>query len=75
MSDGGKGSAPRPLGIDWDKFEENWDAIFGGSNNVANKPGAGSGDLLRGVVLGEDQRDRGGSQHGQEGGTKDKPSQ
>ena len=29
MGDGGKGSAPRPLGIDWNKFEENWDAIFG----------------------------------------------
>lgn len=28
MSDGGKGSAPRPID-DWDKFEENWDKIFG----------------------------------------------
>lgn len=25
--DGGKGSAPRP--IDWARFEENWDKIFG----------------------------------------------
>ena len=40
MGDGGKGSAPRPLGIDWDKFEENWDAIFGA---VGNRSGADSG--------------------------------
>ena len=25
--DGGKGSAPRP--IDWDRFEANWEKIFG----------------------------------------------
>ena len=29
MSDGGKGSAPRPIGVDWDKFEESWEKIFG----------------------------------------------
>jgi hypothetical protein len=29
MSDGGKGSAPRPIFIDMDKFDENWEAIFG----------------------------------------------
>jgi hypothetical protein len=28
MSDGGKGSAPRPI-PDRKKFEENWDKIFG----------------------------------------------
>lgn len=28
MSDGGKGSAPRPI-PDRKKFEENWDRIFG----------------------------------------------
>ena len=28
MSDGGKGSAPRPI-PDPQKFRENWDAIFG----------------------------------------------
>jgi len=27
MSDGGKGSAPRP--VDKKKFDENWDLIFG----------------------------------------------
>jgi hypothetical protein len=29
MSDGGKGSAPRPIFVDLDKFDENWDSIFG----------------------------------------------
>jgi hypothetical protein len=29
MSDGGKGSAPRPIFIDMEKFDENWDKIFG----------------------------------------------
>ena len=28
MSDGGKGSKARPLGIDFDKYSSNWDAIF-----------------------------------------------
>ena len=28
MSDGGKGSKSRPLGIDFDKYSSNWDAIF-----------------------------------------------
>lgn len=26
---GGKGDAPRPLGVPADKFSNNWDAIFG----------------------------------------------
>ena len=29
MGDGGKGSTPRPLGVDWDKFEEAWEKVFG----------------------------------------------
>ena len=29
MSDGGKGSAPRPFGVDRKTFERNWDVIFG----------------------------------------------
>ena len=29
MSDGGKGSAPRPYSVDRKTFEENWDKIFG----------------------------------------------
>ena len=28
MSDGGKGSKARPLGVDYDKYSGNWDAIF-----------------------------------------------
>ena len=28
MSDGGKGSAPRPLSVDQETFESNWDRIF-----------------------------------------------
>lgn len=46
MSDGGKGSAPRPLGVDWKKFEENWDAIFGSNTDRLpdrNRDGAADG--------------------------------
>lgn len=28
MSDGGKGSAPRPFSVDRKEFESNWDRIF-----------------------------------------------
>ena len=28
MSDGGKGSKARPLGVDYDKYISNWDTIF-----------------------------------------------
>lgn len=28
MSDGGKGSSPRPYSIDKETFNKNWDAIF-----------------------------------------------
>ena len=28
MSDGGKGSAPRPFSVDQQTFENNWDRIF-----------------------------------------------
>lgn len=31
MRDGGKGDTPRPLGVPIDKFDDNWDAIFGGN--------------------------------------------
>ena len=46
MTDGGKGSAPRPLGVDWNKFEENWDAIFGSNTDSVpdrNRDGAKDG--------------------------------
>jgi len=29
MSDGGKGSKPRPIEIPREKFSDNWDKIFG----------------------------------------------
>ena len=29
MSDGGKGSSPRPFSVDQKTFDANWDAIFG----------------------------------------------
>jgi hypothetical protein len=29
MSDGGKGTAPRPLGVPMEVFDKNFDAIFG----------------------------------------------
>lgn len=38
MSDGGKGSAPRPI-PDRKKFEENWDRIFGKKGKDENRPG------------------------------------
>ena len=28
MSDGGKGSAPRPFSVDRNTFEDNWEKIF-----------------------------------------------
>ena len=28
MSDGGKGSSPRPFSVDQDEFAKNWDVIF-----------------------------------------------
>lgn len=29
MSDGGKGSKPRPLSVSQEEYEKRWDAIFG----------------------------------------------
>ena len=31
MSDGGKGSSPRPFSVDSSTFESNWNSIFGES--------------------------------------------
>lgn len=38
MSDGGKGSTPRPI-PDRKKFEENWDRIFGKPKQREDKSG------------------------------------
>ena len=81
MSDGGKGSAQRPI-ADRKKFEENWDAIFNKSDrHITNNrsvldsddyghvhDGSGSGD---GVCNRKETWDCGGAQHGSE----DKPSE
>lgn len=32
MSDGGKGSRPRPYSVDQKTFDNNWDKIFGKKN-------------------------------------------
>jgi len=32
MSDGGKGSAPRPFSVDKKTFDDNWDRIFKSKN-------------------------------------------
>lgn len=44
VNDGGKGSSPRPIGIDWKRFEENWDAIF----NDGSKPSDSRNSDVRG---------------------------
>ena len=63
MSDGGKGSAQRPV-ANRKQFEENWDAIFGvGGNDVGN--------VVDRVDDGAQVGDCGGAQHG----TEDKPTE
>ena len=34
MSDGGKGSSPRPYSVSQEKFSNNWDIIFGKNKKV-----------------------------------------
>jgi glutaredoxin 3 len=34
MSDGGKGSSPRPFGVDSNTFERNWERTFGKKENT-----------------------------------------
>ena len=66
MSDGGKGSAPRPI-TNWKTFEENWNAIFHTDRNSDHDGGVvsdgGAGRVPRGI------------QDGAEVGTQDKPSE
>lgn len=35
MRDGGKGDAPRPIGVPMEQFENNWDAIFGAAKKLS----------------------------------------
>ena len=65
MSDGGKGSAPRPYSVDRKTFEENWNAIFGDDNLRVRDVDSG------GVQLGQEGGDCGGAQHS----TEHKPSE
>ena len=74
MSDGGKGSAQRPI-ANRKTFEENWDAIFNKTNrsdgNVASCMGANIG------VRSNDRKevgDCGGAQHGDERNATHKPA-
>ena len=34
MSDGGKGSTPRPYSVDKETFDNNWNKIFGKKDNT-----------------------------------------
>lgn len=34
MRDGGKGDAPRPLGVPMEQFDNNWDAIFNKTKEI-----------------------------------------
>ena len=42
MSDGGKGSAPRPFSVDQKTYENNWEAIFG-KKDKKDEVGIGEG--------------------------------
>lgn len=37
MSDGGKGSKPRPFSVDRKTFEDNWDRIFSSKSKAVQK--------------------------------------
>ena len=39
MSDGGKGSAPRPFSVSNQEYAERWDAIFGRDGKETKKNG------------------------------------
>lgn len=45
MSDGGKGSKPRPIEIPREKFNENWDKIF--KKRVNDESSSGNTDDRR----------------------------
>lgn len=37
MSDGGKGSSPRPYSVNQETFANNWDRIFGSKKSVSTE--------------------------------------
>jgi predicted Fe-S protein YdhL (DUF1289 family) len=50
MSDGGKGSAPRPI-QDYDEYSSNWDRIFGVPTEAPKTPCVGICTMGEGVDL------------------------
>ena len=38
MSDGGKGSTPRPFSVSNEEYANRWDAIFGRTDSETDKP-------------------------------------
>jgi hypothetical protein len=44
MSDGGKGSAPRPFSVDQKTFGDNWDLIFNRKKKVEDNTGITKND-------------------------------
>ncbi len=56
MSDGGKGSKPRPYSVSQDEFGSNWDRIFGKKNenqdnetSEANQPAESGSVVVQGL--------------------------
>ena len=66
MSDGGKGSAQRPI-ANRKTFEENWDAIFGAGDGNSNVPDS--------VLRGGADRDSERQSTDNEGGATHQPSE
>lgn len=54
MSDGGKGSNPRPFSVDKETFESNWDKIFKKGNKMSeqNSTPCGCGRSPTGQCIG-----------------------
>lgn len=44
MSDGGKGSSPRPYSVDHSTFESNWDRIFGKKQKIDDNTGTSNNE-------------------------------
>ncbi len=54
MSDGGKGSSPRPFSVSNDEYANRWDAIFGRDKAKKEEP---IGKALEEEPLKEDEND------------------
>lgn len=49
MSDGGKGSAPRPFSVDDETFKRNFDAIFRNKNSSGAECAVANDDAITGI--------------------------